>query len=174
MPKDSSHSTTTPLSRRRSQQAPGLEYRESATLVISSASQRSPARGKRRSMRVTAPEQSQTSDILKTSRMKELEKQVSTLKSAVGRLKNKLEEKSEMIRDLKTDIQQLKGEIETMEEEADEKDELLDAKGRDVEQYRNWWLNEVQFMKLLLNKIPEPNRDVDLVRASQAHYLGHY
>ncbi|KAH6919060.1 hypothetical protein BKA70DRAFT_1214808 [Coprinopsis sp. MPI-PUGE-AT-0042] len=108
------------------------------------------------------------------SKMKELEKQVGALKSTVGRLRSKLEEKTETILDLKNDIKHMEGEIERMEQDSDKKDELLDAKARDVEQYRNWWLNEIQFMKLLLNKIPEPNRDVDLVRASQAHYLGHY
>jgi peptidoglycan hydrolase CwlO-like protein len=109
-----------------------------------------------------------------TSNIGELERQVNLLKSTVARLRGKLGEKAETILDLRTEIQQLKGEMEAMEKESDEKDELLNAKTRDVEQYRNWWLNEVQFMKLLLNKIPEPNRDVDLVRTSQAHYLGHY
>jgi predicted nucleic acid-binding Zn-ribbon protein len=93
---------------------------------------------------------------------------------ALKRMKGKLEEKTEAILDLRTEIQHMKNDIEKLEKDSDQKDELLEAAMRDVEQYRSWWLNEIQFMKLLLNKIPQPNRDIDLVRASQAHYLGHY
>jgi uncharacterized protein HemX len=102
------------------------------------------------------------------------EKQTNLLRATVKRLKSRLQEKSEDILDLKTEIQHMKNEVERLERESDKKDEMLEGAARDVEQYRTWWLNEIQFMKLLLNKIPEPNRDIELVRASQAHYLGHY
>ncbi|KAH6891957.1 hypothetical protein BKA70DRAFT_1233752 [Coprinopsis sp. MPI-PUGE-AT-0042] len=104
----------------------------------------------------------------------EHEKQASLLKATIRRLKKKLEEKSEVILDLRTEMQHMKSDIERLEKESDKKDEMLEVAAQDVEQYRAWWLNEIQFMKLLLNKIPEPNRDIELVRASQAHYLGHY
>ncbi|KAH6897570.1 hypothetical protein BKA70DRAFT_1231513 [Coprinopsis sp. MPI-PUGE-AT-0042] len=104
----------------------------------------------------------------------DLESQVKALKSVLRRTKTKLEEKMEKMRDLKTEIRHMKTDIEKMEEDSDRKDELLEVARKEVEQYRNWWLNEVQFMKLMLNKIPEPNRDMDLIRTSQAHYLGHY
>jgi chromosome segregation ATPase len=104
----------------------------------------------------------------------ELEKQVNRIKSHMARLKTKLEAKSEEMLDLRSELQQAKRDAEMMERECDQKEERLDAAMRDVEQYRNWWLNEIQFMKLMLNKIPEPNRDINLVRAAQAHYLGHF
>ncbi|KAH6890909.1 hypothetical protein BKA70DRAFT_1234316 [Coprinopsis sp. MPI-PUGE-AT-0042] len=105
---------------------------------------------------------------------KTLEKQLGTLRSTLARAKAKVEAKTEQALDLRAELQQIKKDMEMVERESDHKDELLDAARKDTEQYRNWWLNEIQFMKLLLNKIPEPNKDIDLVRASQAHYLGHY
>ncbi|KAH6907120.1 hypothetical protein BKA70DRAFT_1428639 [Coprinopsis sp. MPI-PUGE-AT-0042] len=103
-----------------------------------------------------------------------LERQLRAMKSAVARLRTKVEAKTEQTLDLKTELQQMRKDMETVEQESDRKDELLDATRKDAEQYRTWWLNEIQFMKLMLNKIPEPNRDIDFVRASQAHYLGHF
>ena len=61
-----------------------------------------------------------------------------------------------------------------LEEQLEEKDSQLADTRKNETQYRNWWLNEIQFSKLLLNKIPNPNRDIELVRESQSHYLGHY
>ncbi|KAH6913557.1 hypothetical protein BKA70DRAFT_1218484 [Coprinopsis sp. MPI-PUGE-AT-0042] len=94
----------------------------------------------------------------------ELKKQVSALKSALRRTKNRLEEKTEKVLDLKAEIQLLKADLDTMEKESDVKDELLETARKETIQYRNWWLGEVQFMKLLLNKIPEPNKDIELHR----------
>ncbi|KAH6906911.1 hypothetical protein BKA70DRAFT_1223777 [Coprinopsis sp. MPI-PUGE-AT-0042] len=103
-----------------------------------------------------------------------LERQLRGMKSTVARLRTKVEAKTEQTLDLKTELQQMRKDIETMEEESNRKDELLDAAKKDAEQYQTWWLNEIQFMKLMLNKVLEPNRDIDLVRTAQAHYLGHY
>jgi hypothetical protein len=96
------------------------------------------------------------------------------LKSTLARSKAKAEAKAEQVLDLRTELRHVKKEIEVAERDSDRKDELLDAARKEAEQYRTWWLNEIQFMKLMLNKVPEPNKDIDLVRMSQAHYLGHY
>ncbi|KAH6901542.1 hypothetical protein BKA70DRAFT_1229711 [Coprinopsis sp. MPI-PUGE-AT-0042] len=64
--------------------------------------------------------------------------------------------------------------IGELDEEAEERQSNLTQSQKNEVQYRNWWLNEIQFTKLLLNKVPDPNRDIELVRASQAHYVGHY
>ncbi|KAH6891836.1 hypothetical protein BKA70DRAFT_1426585 [Coprinopsis sp. MPI-PUGE-AT-0042] len=106
--------------------------------------------------------------------VEDLKHQVKALELSLRRTKSKLEAKTEKMRNLKFEIQQMKADVERMEQDSDKKDEMLEVARKEVEQYRNWWLNEVQFMKLMLNKIPEPNRDMDLVRTSQAHYLGHY
>jgi soluble cytochrome b562 len=103
-----------------------------------------------------------------------LERQVKAMKITTARLRMKLVAKTDQLFDLRTELQEMRKDMETMEREADKKDELLDASKKDTEQYRTWWLNEVQFMKLMLNKIPEPNKDIDLVRTAQAHYLGNY
>jgi chromosome segregation ATPase len=107
-------------------------------------------------------------------KLEELEKKVKALKLDLTRAKRKLEAKTEQMLDLRTELQQSNKAMEMAERESDEKDELLEIAQKDTEQYRNWWLNEIQFMKLMLNKIPEPNRDIELARASQAHYLGHF
>jgi hypothetical protein len=106
--------------------------------------------------------------------VEELERQLSLLTSALARSKAKAKAKAEQVLDLRTELQHMKRDMELVEQESDRKDELLDAAKKETEQYRKWWLNEVQFMKLMLNKIPDRNRDIDFVRASQAHYLGHY
>ncbi|KAH6908725.1 hypothetical protein BKA70DRAFT_1222329 [Coprinopsis sp. MPI-PUGE-AT-0042] len=80
--------------------------------------------------------------------LERLEKQALTRKKAAERMKTKLEEAKQQIAEL--------------QQELDEKDESLKSSQENEVQYRNWWLNEVQFMKLMLNKVPNPNRDVDL------------
>ncbi|KAH6888781.1 hypothetical protein BKA70DRAFT_1235309 [Coprinopsis sp. MPI-PUGE-AT-0042] len=55
-----------------------------------------------------------------------------------------------------------KQQIAEMENELEEKAEELERLQKSEKQYRNWWLNEIQFTKLLLNKTPEPNRDIEL------------
>ncbi|KAH6911950.1 hypothetical protein BKA70DRAFT_1219148 [Coprinopsis sp. MPI-PUGE-AT-0042] len=103
------------------------------------------------------------------------------LVAIIARLKRQVESRKSAIKQLKTEIDDAKQEcaeyrkeLEEKDEELEEKDEELTRVRKEEIQYRNWWLNEIQFMKLLLNKIPDPNRDIELVRASQAHYLGHY
>jgi chromosome segregation ATPase len=85
------------------------------------------------------------------------------------------------VEDLRNEVEKAKQECAEYRQELDQKDHELEEKEEELqrvrkeeEQYRNWWLNEIQFTKLLLNKIPDPKRDMDLVRTSQAHYVGHY
>ncbi|KAH6916218.1 hypothetical protein BKA70DRAFT_1419132 [Coprinopsis sp. MPI-PUGE-AT-0042] len=96
-----------------------------------------------------------------SSKVDEVQKQVVALKLVLGRTKNRLDAKSQKMLELKAEIQHMKSDVELMEEESNKKDELLEKANR-------------EFMKLLLNKVPEPKRDIELIRASQAHYLGHY
>ncbi|KAH6905253.1 hypothetical protein BKA70DRAFT_1226019 [Coprinopsis sp. MPI-PUGE-AT-0042] len=93
---------------------------------------------------------------------------------AVERQKRQLQLKTSTLRRRNKEIKALKERIAELDEEVQDKESMLDQSQKNEVQYRNWWLNEIQFTKLLLNKIPNPNRDVDLVRTSQAHYLGHY
>jgi chromosome segregation ATPase len=103
------------------------------------------------------------------------------LVAIIARLKRQVESRKNCIGQLKTEVEEAKQECAEYRTELEEKDiELEEKEGalqralKDEIQYRNWWLNEIQFTKLLLNKIPNPNRDIELVRESQAHYLGHY
>ncbi|KAH6896067.1 hypothetical protein BKA70DRAFT_1231978 [Coprinopsis sp. MPI-PUGE-AT-0042] len=59
------------------------------------------------------------------------------------------------------EIKALKERIAELDEEVEDKQSMLDESQKNEVQYRNWWLNEIQFTKLLLNKVPNPNRDID-------------
>jgi chromosome segregation ATPase len=75
---------------------------------------------------------------------------------------------------IREELDNSKQHISEIEKDLEEKEEQLMLLRKNEQQYRQWWLNEIQFTKLLLNKIPDPKRDIELVRESQAHYLGHY
>jgi hypothetical protein len=79
-----------------------------------------------------------------------------------------------MLRDLREELAVAKEECNERQSEVDELTELLRDANQSKEQYRNWWINEVQFTKLILSKVPNPNEDWDLLRASQSHYLGRF
>jgi hypothetical protein len=98
----------------------------------------------------------------------------SNLSAIITQQKRQLKLKTSALGRKKAEIKALKERIAELGEEAEEKQSTLEYSQKNEVQYRNWWLNEIQFTKLLLNKIPDPNRDIDLVRASQAHYVGHY
>ena len=68
--------------------------------------------------------------------------------------------------DTKQQLQEAQEEIEQLTARAEKAE-------RDRDQYRNWWFNEVQFTKLILNKVPNRHDDWELVRSSQRHYLGY-
>jgi septation ring formation regulator EzrA len=96
------------------------------------------------------------------------------LKATVERQKHQLRTKSNALMRTREELEQSKQQYSEIEQELEERQEELLSLRKNEKQYRNWWLNEVQFTKLLLNQFPEPNRDIELVRRSQAHYLGHY
>ncbi|KAH6907244.1 hypothetical protein BKA70DRAFT_1428214 [Coprinopsis sp. MPI-PUGE-AT-0042] len=96
------------------------------------------------------------------------------LLAIIQRQKRQLQLKTSSLARSKREVKALKERIVELDEELELKQSMLDGSQKNEVQYRNWWLNEIQFTKLLLNKIPNPNRDIDLVRASQAHYVGHY
>ncbi|KAH6891716.1 hypothetical protein BKA70DRAFT_1424233 [Coprinopsis sp. MPI-PUGE-AT-0042] len=96
------------------------------------------------------------------------------LRRTIDRQKRQLLLKVKCLERVREELERSKQLVAEMEKELEGKDDELTFLRKNEQQYRNWWLNEIQFTKLLLNKIPDPNRDIDLVRASQAHYLGHY
>ncbi|KAH6883747.1 hypothetical protein BKA70DRAFT_1238172 [Coprinopsis sp. MPI-PUGE-AT-0042] len=98
----------------------------------------------------------------------------SKLLSIIERLNRQLKSNKASAKRMKDKAKDLKERLTELEEELEGKDSEIKRLEKSELQYRNWWLNEIQFTKLLLNKIPDPNRDIDLVRTSQAHYLGHY
>ncbi|KAH6879638.1 hypothetical protein BKA70DRAFT_1239232 [Coprinopsis sp. MPI-PUGE-AT-0042] len=100
--------------------------------------------------------------------------ELESLKATIERQKRLLRSRMKSLEWVKEEVAQIKQQRAEVQQELDEKEEELVNSKKNEEQYRNWWLNEIQFTKLLLNKVPNPNRDINLVRASQAHYLGHY
>ncbi|KAH6895057.1 hypothetical protein BKA70DRAFT_1232162 [Coprinopsis sp. MPI-PUGE-AT-0042] len=158
MPKYSSHSTTEPMLPGRPRSSRAHAIKEEVD------SDRDGAVELREAGLVSVPgirEVGPCEDYKKKAEV--LERQLRGMKSVVARLRTKVEAKTEQTLDLKAELQQMRKDMEMMEQESDRKDELLDATRKDAEQYRTWWLNEVQFMKLMLNKIPKPNRDIDFV-----------
>ncbi|KAH6867822.1 hypothetical protein BKA70DRAFT_1242913 [Coprinopsis sp. MPI-PUGE-AT-0042] len=96
------------------------------------------------------------------------------LQRTIERQSRQLRSKNKTLERIKEDLSRARQQYSEAEKDIDQRDEEIAALRKSERQYRNWWLNEIQFTKLLLNKFPEPNRDIELVRASQAHYLGHY
>ncbi|KAH6903656.1 hypothetical protein BKA70DRAFT_1433284 [Coprinopsis sp. MPI-PUGE-AT-0042] len=97
-----------------------------------------------------------------------------SLRITIERQKRQLQVKVKALERAREELGGAKQQFSELEKELEEKEEELTTLRKNEQQYRNWWLNEIQFTKLLLNKVPNPNRDIELVRASQAHYLGHY
>ncbi|KAH6904738.1 hypothetical protein BKA70DRAFT_1432056 [Coprinopsis sp. MPI-PUGE-AT-0042] len=92
----------------------------------------------------------------------------------IKRQKRQIQLKKIALARIKDEQKDLKERLAELEEELEEKQTTVETLKKSELQYRNWWLNEVQFTKVILNKVPNPNRDIELVRASQAHYVGHY
>jgi chromosome segregation ATPase len=90
------------------------------------------------------------------------------------RTKRALERNKSALRDLREELSIVKNDCEERQGEVDDLTERLQEATRIQEQYRNWWINEVQFTKLILSKVPNANEDWDLMRTSQSHYLGRF
>ncbi|KAH6905187.1 hypothetical protein BKA70DRAFT_1225958 [Coprinopsis sp. MPI-PUGE-AT-0042] len=84
------------------------------------------------------------------------------LRRTVARQKRQLQLKANSLERAREELDNSKQQIAEMENELEEKAEELERLRKSEKQYRNWWLNEIQFTKLLLNKTPEPNRDIEL------------
>ncbi|KAH6884042.1 hypothetical protein BKA70DRAFT_1446089 [Coprinopsis sp. MPI-PUGE-AT-0042] len=85
-----------------------------------------------------------------------------------------LDAKKAALRNTREELGIAKEELKEMQEELVDLTKCLQVSNASKEQYRNWWINEVQFTKLILNKVLHPNQDWDLIRASQSHYLGRF
>ncbi|KAH6888986.1 hypothetical protein BKA70DRAFT_1541093 [Coprinopsis sp. MPI-PUGE-AT-0042] len=95
---------------------------------------------------------------------------VKALKNTIERQKQQLRSKINALERARDELSRTRQQYTEMEMDLDQKEETIAALRKSENQYRNWWLNEIQFTKLLLNKSPEPNRDMELARASQARY----
>ncbi|KAH6905098.1 hypothetical protein BKA70DRAFT_1225885 [Coprinopsis sp. MPI-PUGE-AT-0042] len=100
--------------------------------------------------------------------------EVASLRLALACANRALERQKKSARKAKEGARESQQELEEAREEIEQLTERLDKAEHDVQQYRNWWFNEVQFTKLILNKVPNANADWDLVRTSQSHYLGRF
>ncbi|TFK21411.1 hypothetical protein FA15DRAFT_707244 [Coprinopsis marcescibilis] len=111
----------------------------------------------------------------------DLQGKVSSLEASGHRLKKKLLSKAEEIDELKAEVQAAKHDSEELEQRIDEAQETmatlkkenkraLETVEKEKERYRKWWLNEIQFTKLLLSMDSTPNRDQEVVKEIQKHY----
>ncbi|KAH6909848.1 hypothetical protein BKA70DRAFT_1425564 [Coprinopsis sp. MPI-PUGE-AT-0042] len=100
--------------------------------------------------------------------------EVKGLAEDLKRTKRALESKKTMLRNAREELAVAKEELGEKQGEIESLTERLEGASASKEQYRSWWINEVQFTKVILSKVPNANQDWDLVRTSQSHYLGRY
>jgi predicted RNase H-like nuclease (RuvC/YqgF family) len=100
--------------------------------------------------------------------------EVSVLSQELKRTKRALESKKAQLRTAREELAVAKEEAGERQSEIEGLTAQLESANAAQEQYRNWWINEVQFTKLILSKVPNANQDWDLIRTSQSHYLGRY
>lgn len=103
-----------------------------------------------------------------------IESELEVLSAALARANRNLETKKKTMSKIRAELTGKREQIEELNNEMEELKERLERAENQTTQYRNWWLNEVQFTKLILNKVPNANQDWDLVRTSQSHYLGRF
>ncbi|KAH6871593.1 hypothetical protein BKA70DRAFT_1241751 [Coprinopsis sp. MPI-PUGE-AT-0042] len=103
-----------------------------------------------------------------------LEEGMRQVQQELVRVKRALENRKAKLRVAREDLVVAKQELEEAQGEIAELMERLEHANTTGEQYRNWWINEVQFTKIILSKVPNANQDWDLVRSSQSHYLGRF
>jgi flagellar motility protein MotE (MotC chaperone) len=94
--------------------------------------------------------------------------------TALRQTQRALEARKTSLRKAREQLKIATEESQEMKEEIADLTKRLENAEREKAQYRNWWINEVQFTKLILAKVPGPNQDWDLVRTSQSHYLGRF
>ncbi|KAH6901820.1 hypothetical protein BKA70DRAFT_1435825 [Coprinopsis sp. MPI-PUGE-AT-0042] len=96
------------------------------------------------------------------------------IQKELARVKRTLENRRTKLRVARDDLIVAKQELDEAQGEIAELTDRLDHANMTGDQYHNWWINEVQFTKIILSKIPNANQDWDLVRSSQSHYLGRF
>jgi outer membrane protein TolC len=96
---------------------------------------------------------------------------VKALKKTIERQKRQLRLKINALERTRDELSQARQQYSELETEMEQKEEEMTTLRKSERQYRGWWLNEIQFTKLLLSRFPEPDRDMELLRASQTHYL---
>ncbi|KAH6884340.1 hypothetical protein BKA70DRAFT_1445947 [Coprinopsis sp. MPI-PUGE-AT-0042] len=88
------------------------------------------------------------------------------LLATIKRQKHQLQLRNNSFWRMEGEQKLLKERLAELEEELEEKDCTIETLRENKLQYRNWWLNEIRFTQYLLNKEPELNRDVNLVRTT--------
>ncbi|KAH6904930.1 hypothetical protein BKA70DRAFT_1431514 [Coprinopsis sp. MPI-PUGE-AT-0042] len=100
--------------------------------------------------------------------------ELQALTAALARANRCVGAKKRTLSKARSELADSKAQVKELNAEIDELKDQLERTEKQMNQYRNWWLNEVQFTKLILNKVPNANQDWDLVRTSQSHYLGRF
>ncbi|KAH6907233.1 hypothetical protein BKA70DRAFT_1223591 [Coprinopsis sp. MPI-PUGE-AT-0042] len=89
--------------------------------------------------------------------------EVEALAKALARANRCANTKKKLISKIRRELADTKEELGELSSEMDELKERLEKAESETSQYRNWWLNEVQFTKLILTKVPNANQDWDLL-----------
>ncbi|KAH6871352.1 hypothetical protein BKA70DRAFT_1241837 [Coprinopsis sp. MPI-PUGE-AT-0042] len=80
------------------------------------------------------------------------------------RTKRALESRKALLRTAREELAVAKEEVGEKQGEIEDLTARLECANVSKEQYRNWWINEVQFTKVILSKVPNANQDWDLGR----------
>lgn len=94
-------------------------------------------------------------------------------------LTEKLAKTTRTLKGKKTAIESYRDSLRRSQQETAETRQEFEIQGEklltaqmNANQYRKWWLNEIQFAKLLLS-IADPERDMEVARETQRHYDAH-
>lgn len=92
----------------------------------------------------------------------------------VERLQRQVASKAKTLSCTRDDLTNSRQHCAEIERELEQKEKALREAESNADQYRLWWMNEIQFTKLICTMRPGPDRDMELTRASQAHYLAKF
>ncbi|KAH6912316.1 hypothetical protein BKA70DRAFT_1219448 [Coprinopsis sp. MPI-PUGE-AT-0042] len=88
--------------------------------------------------------------------------EIRVLADELKRTKRALESRKALLRTAREELAVAKEEVGEKQGEIEDLTARLECANVSKEQYRNWWINEVQFTKVILSKVPNANQDWDL------------